>query len=71
MRKSKKILGIAGGTLAFLIVGVVIFVISAEFSGWHVLQWFGTSQAFFVYGAVALLAIFGGFFACLHLGKKK
>ena len=54
----KKHLGAIGvGTVLFLIVGVICFVIGAYLSGWDIFSWFISTQAFFVYGFLIVLLL--------------
>ncbi|HPX85017.1 MAG TPA: hypothetical protein PLR16_07135 [Bacilli bacterium] len=45
------------GTIAFLIVGIVAFIVGAYMTGWDIFAWFITPNALFVY-AFIVLALF-------------
>lgn len=50
------------GTLLFLLVGVVCFLVGAYFAGWDIWGWFTTGQAYLVYGIVVLFLLVISFF---------
>ena len=45
------------GTIAFLIIGIVAFIVGAYMTGWDIFAWFITPNALFVY-AFIVLALF-------------
>lgn len=45
------------GTILFLLVGVVCFLVGAYFAGWDIWGWFTTGQAYLVYAIVVLFLL--------------
>lgn len=58
-RKKKNNVGLKAsiGTIAFLLVGVVCFLVGVYFAGWDIRGWFTTGQAYLVYAIVFLFLL--------------
>lgn len=52
----KKIIGVGIGTIIFLFVGIICFLIGGYIAGWDIIGWFSSSQALAIY-AIILVAI--------------
>lgn len=45
------------GTIAFLVIGIVAFIIGAYMTGWDIFAWFLTPNALFVYAFIFLFLL--------------
>lgn len=56
-KKTKKT-KIAVGTLLFLLLGTLAFIIGSIIAGWDIWSWFISPQAFLIYAVVGLGVLF-------------
>lgn len=54
---NKKGLVIGIGTILFIIVALISFVVGCYLVGWDIFSWFISPTAYFVYGLLAIILI--------------